>query len=636
MSRSSPSVVLAALSGLLGAGALRAAPPICRISFDEGAGVVAHGRGSSDGVLVGGDGPVWVRGRLGGALRWDYPAAQQHNWGVVIPYSPAFDCTSGMSVLAWVYLPAGCMSSNLEPRPHGILRKGDVFQLAIFEHTLYCEVKTNSPLYGGPRWRLTRGATILEENTWYQVAMTLDSGADGDPADITTLTGLRPLAGESLALAGCDDPHGYCSNDCDEHIREIGNVLATPDDPDAPYKMWYTGYCGTYNNLVTITPHWVHMATSPDGITWSKLGRIQFSNGVDHHLEDPYVVIVDGTYYMFAEDKDFGSSNFSPGIRRLHSADGFHWADDGLILARGTAPWEAQDVGSPLMWVEQGVWYLYYEGRGSGNPGSIGLATSTDGMNFYRYGTTPRMAPGTGCDDWDNGSIIPDDLVSLNGSYYMTYHASPSDPCHGRRRSTTTTGLAISNDLITWTRYAANPIDYHATVMMLNEGGAVTFFAEEPATTSFAAGVRRCRPVRANAPRLYINGVEEHYHVREDCENQALLTDNRQITIGNGVGLWFEGLIDDVQLFAAPLLPHEVAALYANPGQDILRGDMNCDGLVNNFDIDTFVTALLAPADYLAAFPNCNLLAGDINRDDALNNFDIAPFAECVLRVGCQ
>ncbi|MBL8878355.1 MAG: hypothetical protein JNG88_04475 [Phycisphaerales bacterium] len=55
-------------------------------------------------------------------------------------------------------------------------------------------------------------------------------------------------------------------------------------------------------------------------------------------------------------------------------------------------------------------------------------------------------------------------------------------------------------------------------------------------------------------------------------------------------------------------------------------GDTNCDGLVNNFDIDPFVLALTEPAAYGAAFGDCDLRSADANRDGLVNNFDIDPF----------
>jgi hypothetical protein len=57
-----------------------------------------------------------------------------------------------------------------------------------------------------------------------------------------------------------------------------------------------------------------------------------------------------------------------------------------------------------------------------------------------------------------------------------------------------------------------------------------------------------------------------------------------------------------------------------------LRGDTNCDGAVNNFDISPFVLAVSNPAAYALVYPGCSLANADINGDGAVNNFDITPF----------
>jgi hypothetical protein len=67
----------------------------------------------------------------------------------------------------------------------------------------------------------------------------------------------------------------------------------------------------------------------------------------------------------------------------------------------------------------------------------------------------------------------------------------------------------------------------------------------------------------------------------------------------------------------------------------VIRADLNCDGAVNNFDIDPFVLALTNPAGYRAAFPNCPLANADVNRDGVVNNFDIDPFVQCLVGGGC-
>jgi len=57
-------------------------------------------------------------------------------------------------------------------------------------------------------------------------------------------------------------------------------------------------------------------------------------------------------------------------------------------------------------------------------------------------------------------------------------------------------------------------------------------------------------------------------------------------------------------------------------------GDLNCDGIVNNFDIDPFTAALTDPLGYVAAHPDCNLMNADCNADGVVNNFDIDPFVK--------
>lgn len=64
-------------------------------------------------------------------------------------------------------------------------------------------------------------------------------------------------------------------------------------------------------------------------------------------------------------------------------------------------------------------------------------------------------------------------------------------------------------------------------------------------------------------------------------------------------------------------------------------GDMNCDGHINNFDINPFVTAISDPAGYASAYPDCLLINADINGDGLVNNFDINGFVACIESGGC-
>lgn len=60
--------------------------------------------------------------------------------------------------------------------------------------------------------------------------------------------------------------------------------------------------------------------------------------------------------------------------------------------------------------------------------------------------------------------------------------------------------------------------------------------------------------------------------------------------------------------------------------QSIRRGDVNCDGQIDAFDIDPFVLALSDPAAYAIAYPECDIERANLNGDGMVNVFDIDPF----------
>jgi hypothetical protein len=56
-------------------------------------------------------------------------------------------------------------------------------------------------------------------------------------------------------------------------------------------------------------------------------------------------------------------------------------------------------------------------------------------------------------------------------------------------------------------------------------------------------------------------------------------------------------------------------------------GDLNCDGVIDAFDIEPFVTALIDPVAYAGAWPGCDRTLADLNTDGSVDAFDIEPFA---------
>jgi hypothetical protein len=237
----------------------------------------------------------------------------------------------------------------------------------------------------------------------------------------------------------------------DEFIREIGNVLYDPEDAAAPYKLVYSGYSGTYaDNTV-----YVFAATSLDGVTWTKSGKLI----TPRSAEDPYLVKVADTYYLYVEDKEAVPFR---NIRCYTSTDFSAWTDQGDVLIYNGASWENRDVSSPAVLYDGGTFYLFYEGRSdAGNDGAIGLATSADGVTFTRHVGNPiitgyQIAPGPAY--WARHAV-PDDIRKVGNRYVMTFHGWYERLIATSTYSGTFYGAILtSRDLIHWEDALGHPV----------------------------------------------------------------------------------------------------------------------------------------------------------------------------------
>ncbi|MBL8880461.1 MAG: hypothetical protein JNG88_15215, partial [Phycisphaerales bacterium] len=92
----------------------------------------------------------------------------------------------------------------------------------------------------------------------------------------------------------------------------------------------------------------------------------------------------------------------------------------------------------------------------------------------------------------------------------------------------------------------------------------------------------------------------------------------------DGPALYAAGSFSTVGPADAPI----VSANFARYGciSTVNRGDLNCDGLVNAYDIDAFVLAMQDAARYADTYPDCRIQNADTNADGAVNNFDIDSF----------
>ena len=217
----------------------------------------------------------------------------------------------------------------------------------------------------------------------------------------------------------------------DQLIRERGFIL----HEDGMYYMWYTGYRDEPDNEMHLG-----YATSPDGMEWTRYqGNPIFDSG---WVEDMMVLKSDSTYYMFAEGRDDIA-------HMLTSTDRIHWQEHGPLDIRyvnGT-PLSKGPYGTPTAWLENDVWYLFYERGDLG----IWLATSTDLKVWTNKQDEPVLQPGP--EVYDQFGVAFNQIIKHKGKYYAYYHATEYKDWHEW-----TSCVAISDDLIHWKKYPKNPI----------------------------------------------------------------------------------------------------------------------------------------------------------------------------------
>lgn len=236
----------------------------------------------------------------------------------------------------------------------------------------------------------------------------------------------------------------------DRLIRERGYILAE----DGNYKMWYSGYAGADSD-----PKYLGYATSADGIQWTRYSDKPIFDG--KWTEDMFVVKHGDIYYMYAE----GENDVA---HLLTSGDGLEWQEQGDLVIWDTggesipAPY-----GTPVVWIEDGTWYLFYERNDNG----IWLATSDDKISWKNVIDTPVIEKGP--ETYDEGAVAANQVVRYKDKYYLYYHGSSSpDWADPDSEALWTSSVAMSTDLLHWEKYPGNPIveGDHSSPILVPDG----------------------------------------------------------------------------------------------------------------------------------------------------------------------
>ncbi len=188
-------------------------------------------------------------------------------------------------------------------------------------------------------------------------------------------------------------------------------------------------------------------------------------------------------------------------------------------------------------------------------------------------------------------------------------------------------------------RFAVNDGAGHIPIVDINDVSGRNYadgqwhylLAEYDADAGFNGELRLTLSNEDNSYDTATHSISGAFHGLPGGSDGNLLIGREDSDLGggsNGSPRTFRGLIDEVQISKG--LVNSLNRLGAVP---ILTtpGDMNCDNVVNAWDIELFARAITDPGAYTAQYPGCNRWNADVNGDEVLDSLDAEPFVAILL-----
>lgn len=232
-----------------------------------------------------------------------------------------------------------------------------------------------------------------------------------------------------------------------------------------------------------------------------------------------------------------------------------------------------------------------------------------------------------------SGSHTPDNIRDINIFEGQLFNSSGSSSSVGKAVFAVGVGLPTSGSqtLATLTHDNASVSCFQFIDADESAPGVDVLYT----ATSTSSSLRKYNLVAGNwEPRGMLTGstdVEEvvvRQHPNGEAVIYALHNGNvYRIVDAQPYGGTLSGPLGDVYL--SPPAGFTLGGLALAPFE---LGDANCDGSVDNFDIDPFVQGLTDPDGWRAAHPDCDFAVLDTNQSGSVDNFDIDPFVEILTR----
>lgn len=159
-------------------------------------------------------------------------------------------------------------------------------------------------------------------------------------------------------------------------------------------------------------------------------------------------------------------------IGYAHSTDGTHWTRySGSPVFKGTPEsWEQSTVSIPSVLQDGNMLHMWYLGGLNPDGGTIGYATSQDGIHWNRYSSPVFQSKAGG---WYADGVFPGTVIKENGIFKMWFSGATGSVSQSTPTSKGGIGYATSPDGIIWTVYdnpATTSPPYHFSDPVLNHG----------------------------------------------------------------------------------------------------------------------------------------------------------------------
>ncbi len=211
------------------------------------------------------------------------------------------------------------------------------------------------------------------------------------------------------------------------------------------FKMWYSGYS-------TLTHGQIGLATSNDGIHWSKLTNPILSpnqnDGWEKDIGEPSVIFDGNNYQMWYLSANFSSNNGEYyRIKHAISNNGINWSvDNGYALVKNSQlAWESRGVSNPSVLDDNGVLKMWYAGNDINDNWRIGYAYYENGVWNKNANSVLDPDPNT-----EGYQVAQPSVIKRGNTFEMYYHSGHGNPRDIR--------LATSSDGINWSRSSNNPL----------------------------------------------------------------------------------------------------------------------------------------------------------------------------------